>query len=142
MHTLTEYNDQINELINDFSFFENWEDKYQYLIDLGRNVPVMNEELKIDENKLKGCQSVVYFSNSYNNDGSITFVANSDAAIVQGLIALMLKVFSGKKPQEILDININFLEKIGLNEHLSPTRKNGLSSLVSSIKNAAKLKII
>ena len=142
MCTLTEYNDQINELINDFSFFENWEDKYQYLIDLGRNVPAMNEELKIDENKLKGCQSVVYFSNSYNDDGSITFMANSDAAIVQGLIALMLKVFSGKKPQEILDININFLEKIGLNEHLSPTRKNGLSSLVSSIKNAAKLKII
>ena len=142
MCALTEYNDQINELINDFSFFENWEDKYQYLIDLGRNVPAMNDELKIDENKLKGCQSVVYFSNSYNNDGSITFMANSDAAIVQGLIALMLKVFSGKKPQEILDININFLEKIGLDEHLSPTRKNGLSSLISSIKNAAKLKII
>ena len=142
MCTLTEYNNQINELINDFSFFENWEDKYQYLIDLGRNVPAMNEELKIDENKLKGCQSVVYFSNLYNNDGSITFMANSDAAIVQGLIAIMLKVFSGKKPQEILDININFLEKIGLDEHLSPTRKNGLSSLISSIKKAAKLKII
>ena len=142
MYTLTEYNDQINELINDFSFFENWEDKYQYLIDLGRNVPAMNEELKIDQNKLKGCQSIVYFTNSYNNDGSITFMANSDAAIVQGLIAIMLKIFSGKKPQEILDININFLEKIGLDEHLSPTRKNGLSSLISSIKNAAKLKII
>ena len=139
---MKEYNDQINELINDFSFFENWEDKYQYLIDLGRSVPAMSEDLKIDENKLKGCQSVVYFSNSYNNDGSITFVANSDAAIVQGLIALMLKVFSGKKPQEILDININFLEKIGLDEHLSPTRKNGLSSLISSIKNTAKLKLI
>ena len=142
MCTLTEYNDQINELISDFSFFENWEDKYQYLIDLGRSVPKMNEELKIDENKLKGCQSVVYFSNSYNSDGSITFMANSDAAIVQGLIALMLKVFSGKKPQQILDININFLEKIGLDEHLSPTRKNGLSSLISSIKNAAKLKLV
>jgi cysteine desulfuration protein SufE len=139
---LKEYNDQINELINDFSFFENWEDKYQYLIDLGRNVPAMGEELKIDENKLKGCQSVVYFSNSFNRDGSITYMANSDAAIVQGLIALMLKVFSGKKPQEILDININFLEKIGLDEHLSPTRKNGLSSLISSIKNTAKLKLI
>ena len=139
---LTNYNDQINELISDFSFFETWEDKYQYLIDLGRNVPAMNEELKIDENKLKGCQSVVYFSNSFNNDGSITFIANSDAAIVQGLIALMLKVFSGKKPQEILDININFLEKIGLDEHLSPTRKNGLSSLIFSIKNAAKLKLV
>jgi cysteine desulfuration protein SufE len=139
---LKEYNDQINELINDFSFFENWEDKYQYLIDLGRNVPAMSEELKIDENKLKGCQSVVYFSNSFNSDGSITYMATSDAAIVQGLIALMLKVFSGKKPQEILDININFLEKIGLDEHLSPTRKNGLSSLISSIKNTAKLQLI
>ena len=139
---MKEYNDQINELINDFSFFENWEDKYQYLIDLGRNIPAMSEELKIDENKLKGCQSVVYFSNSFNSDGSITYMANSDAAIVQGLIALMLKVFSGKKPQEILDININFLEKIGLDEHLSPTRKNGLSSLISSIKNTAKLKLI
>ena len=139
---MKEYNDQINELINDFSFFENWEDKYQYLIDLGKNVPAMSEELKIDENKLKGCQSVVYFSNSFNSDGSITYMATSDAAIVQGLIALMLKVFSGKKPQEILDININFLEKIGLDEHLSPTRKNGLSSLISSIKNTAKLKLI
>jgi len=139
---LTDYNEQIAELINDFSFFENWEDKYQYLIDLGRNVPKMDEKLKVDENKLKGCQSVVYFSNSVNNDGSIHFMANSDAAIVQGLIALMLKVYSGRKPQEILDIDIKFLEQIGLDEHLSPTRKNGLSSLISSIKNAAKLKLV
>ena len=125
-----------------FSFFENWEDKYQYLIDLGRNVPKMDEKLKVDENKLKGCQSVVYFSNSVNNDGSIHFMANSDAAIVQGLIALMLKVYSGRKPQEILDIDTNFLEQIGLDEHLSPTRKNGLSSLISSIKNVAKLELV
>ena len=139
---MTDYNEQIAELIDDFSFFENWEDKYQYLIDLGRNVPKMDEKLKVDENKLKGCQSVVYFSNSVNNDGSINFMANSDAAIVQGLIALMLKVYSGRKPQEILDIDINFLEQIGLDEHLSPTRKNGLSSLISSIKNAAKLELV
>ena len=139
---MTDYNEQIAELIDDFSFFENWEDKYQYLIDLGRNVPKMDEKLKVDKNKLKGCQSVVYFSNSVNNDGSINFMANSDAAIVQGLIALMLKVYSGRKPQEILDIDINFLEQIGLDEHLSPTRKNGLSSLISSIKNAAKLKLV
>ena len=139
---MTDYNEQIAELINDFSFFENWEDKYQYLIDLGRNVPKMDEKLKVDENKLKGCQSVVYFSNSVNNDGSINFIANSDAAIVQGLIALMLKVYSGRKPQEILDIDIKFLEQIGLDEHLSPTRKNGLSSLISSIKNAAKLELV
>ncbi|MDC0969307.1 SufE family protein [Alphaproteobacteria bacterium] len=133
---------EIDELIEDFSFFESWEDKYQYLIDMGRNVPQMADELKIDENKLRGCQSIVYFSNSYNEDGTITFMANSDAAIVQGLIALMLKVFSEKKPQEILDTDISFLKQIGLDQHLSPTRKNGLSSLVSSIKNAAKIKLV
>ena len=135
-------NKEIDELIENFSFFESWEDKYQYLIDMGRNVPPMADDLKIDENKLKGCQSVVYFSNTYNDDGTITFMANSDAAIVQGLIALMLKVFSEKQPQEILDIDISFLKQIGLDEHLSQKRKNGLSSLVSSIKNAAKIKIV
>ena len=132
---------EINELIEDFSFFDSWEDKYQYLIDMGRNVPLMDESLKTEENKMNGCQSLVYFYKYYNEDGTITFLANSDAAIVQGLIALMLKVFSGKKPQEILDTNINFLEQIGLNDHLSPTRKNGLSSLVSSIKNSAQEKL-
>ena len=132
---------EINELIEDFSFFDTWEDKYQYLIDMGRNVPQMDEALKTEENKMKGCQSLVYFHKNYNEDGTITFLANSDAAIVQGLIAIMLKVFSGKKPQEILDTNINFLEQIGLNDHLSPTRKNGLSSLVSSIKNSAQAKL-
>ena len=135
-------NKEIDELIENFSFFESWEDKYQYLIDMGRNVPPMSDDLKIDENKLRGCQSVVYFSNTYNDDGTITFMANSDAAIVQGLIALMLKVFSEKQPQEILDVDISFLEQIGLDEHLSPTRKNGLSSLVSSIKNTAKIKLV
>ena len=135
-------NKEIDELIENFSFFESWEDKYQYLIDMGRNVPPMADNFKIDENKLRGCQSVVYFSNTYNDDGTITFMANSDAAIVQGLIALMLKVFSEKQPQEILDVDISFLKQIGLDEHLSPTRKNGLSSLVSSIKNAAKIKLV
>jgi cysteine desulfuration protein SufE len=133
---------EIKELVEDFSFFESWEDKYQYLIDMGRNVPQMDDRLKIEENKLRGCQSVVYFSNTFNDDGTITFIANSDAAIVQGLIALMLKVFSEKKPQEILDTDITFLKEIGLDEHLSPTRKNGLSSLVTSIKNAAKIKLV
>ena len=135
-------NKEIDELIENFSFFESWEDKYQYLIDMGRNVPPMADDLKIDENKLRGCQSVVYFSNTYNDDGTITFMANSDAAIVQGLIALMLKVFSEKQPQEILDVDISFLKQIGLDEHLSPTRKNGRSSLVSSIKKTAKTKLV
>ena len=135
-------NKEVDELIEDFSYFETWEDKYQYLIDLGRSVPKMDESLKIDQNKLKGCQSVVYFSNIFNSNGTITYVANSDAAIVQGLIALLLKVFSEKKPEQIIDTNINFLKKIGLDEHLSPTRKNGLSSLITSIKNAAKSKLV
>ena len=136
-----EYIEEINNLIEDFSFFENWEDKYQYLIDLGRSAPKMDSYLKVDENKLKGCQSVVYFYFSDNSDGTINFIASSDAAIVQGLIALMIKVFSDRTPKDIININLNFLEKIGLDEHLSPTRKNGLSSLISSIKNAAKLKL-
>ena len=108
---------------------------------MGRDVPSMAENLKIEENKLRWCQSVVYFTYVVNDDDTITFIANSDAAIVQGLIALMLKVFSGKSPQVILDTDLHFLKKIGLDEHLSPTRKNGLSSLVSSIKNAAKIKL-
>ena len=136
-----EYIKEINNLIEDFSFFENWEDKYQYLIDLGRSAPKMDSYLKVDENKLKGCQSVVHFYFSDNSDGTINFIASSDAAIVQGLIALMIKVFSDRTPKDIININLNFLEKIGLDEHLSPTRKNGLSSLISSIKNAAKLKL-
>jgi cysteine desulfuration protein SufE len=136
-----EYIEEINNLIEDFSFFENWEDKYQYLIDLGRRAPKMDSYLKVDENKLKGCQSVVHFYFSDNSDGTINFIASSDAAIVQGLIALMIKVFSDRTPKDIININLNFLEKIGLDEHLSPTRKNGLSSLISSIKNAAKLKL-
>ena len=136
-----QYIEEINNLIEDFSFFENWEDKYQYLIDLGRSAPKMDSYLKVDENKLKGCQSVVHFYFSDNSDGTINFIASSDAAIVQGLIALMIKVFSDRTPKDIININLNFLEKIGLDEHLSPTRKNGLSSLISSIKNAAKLKL-
>ena len=104
------YLQEIKSIIEDFSFFESWEDKYQYLIDLGRNVPTMDETLKVDKNKLKGCQSVVYFSSFENKDGTIKFLANSDAAIVQGLIGLMLKVFSDRTPQEIFDINIDFLD--------------------------------
>ena len=138
---IMKYIEEINNLIEDFSFFESWEDKYQYLIDLGRNVPKMDGSLKIDENKLNGCQSVVHFTFSNNSDGTIKFIANSDAAIVQGLIAIVIKVFSDRAPQVIMDIDLSFLEKIGLDEHLSPTRKNGLSSLVSSIKNVAKLNI-
>ena len=129
---------EIDELIEDFSFFESWEDKYQYLIDMGRNVPPMADDLKIEENKLRGCQSVVYFSHVFNDNDTITFIANSDAAIVQGLIALMLKVFSGKSPQIILDTDLHFLKEIGLDEHLSPTRKMDYPHLFLLLKMLLK----
>ena len=139
--SVNEAKEEAQVIIEEFSFLDDWEDRYQLLIDQGRKLADFPSHYRDDDHRLRGCQSVVYFSNFFNPNGTITFVANSDAAIVQGLIALMLKVFSEKKPQEIIDTNINFLEKIGLDEHLSPTRKNGLSSLIYSIKNVAKLKL-
>ena len=135
------YDEDINNIIADFSFFENWEDKYQYLIDLGRSVPQMDVSLKVNENKLKGCQSVVYFTSFENDNGTLKFLANSDAAIVQGLVALLLKVYSDRFPREIIEINVSFINRIGLDEHLSPTRKNGLSSMINSIQNMAQSRL-
>ena len=133
--------DDLENIIEDFSFLETWEEKYQHLIDMGKNVDELNSDLKIPENKLPGCQSTVYFVVSDNADGTLGFLANSDAFIVQGLIALLLKIYSNKTPQQILDTNTDFLRKIGLDNHLSPTRKNGLSSMISKIKKEAELRI-
>ena len=133
--------DEINEILNDFEFFDSWEDKYQYIIDLGKKLSPLEERFKQDEFKLRGCQSTVYFITNENSDGTLSFFANSDAFIVQGLIALLLKVFSNKYPSEILKININFLNKIGLEQHLSPTRKNGLHSMIKKIRAEAKSRI-
>tara|TARA_B100000579_G_C22207914_1_gene565913 strand:- start:100 stop:519 length:420 start_codon:yes stop_codon:yes gene_type:complete len=132
---------EINEILSDFEFFDSWEDKYQYIIDLGKKLTPIEDRFKRDEYKLKGCQSTVYFITKENPDGTLRFFANSDAFIVQGLIALLLKVFSNKHPLEILKININFLTKIGLENHLSPTRKNGLHSMIEKIRAEAKLRI-
>ncbi len=132
---------EINEILSDFEFFDSWEDKYQYIIDLGKKLTPIEDRFKRDEYKLKGCQSTVYFITKENPDGTLRFFANSDAFIVQGLIALLLKVFSNKDPVEILKININFLTKIGLENHLSPTRKNGLHSMIEKIRAEAKLRI-
>ena len=129
---------EINEILDDFEFLDNWEDKYQHLIDLGKNVPPIKDSFKNDKYKLKGCQSKVYFVAIENSDGTLTFHANSDALIVQGLIAILLKIYSNKNPKEILRIDTSFLSKIGLDSHLSPTRKNGLSHIINAIYSEAK----
>ena len=133
--------DKIEQIIEDFNFFDNWEDKYEYLVDIGRNLPSLDKEMKKDEYKLKGCQSTVYFLTKENSNGTLKFVADSDAFIVRGLISILIDVFSDKTPKEILNTDTNFLNEIGLQNHLSPTRKNGLSSMLDKIKQEASLRV-
>ena len=132
---------EIEEILSEFNFLEDWEDKYQHLIDLGKHLEPLDEKYKNEKYKLKGCQSTVYFVTKDNSDGTISFFANSDAFIVQGLIALLLKVYSNKTAERILETNISFLSEIGLESHLSPTRKNGLSAMLNKIKAEANLRI-
>ena len=133
--------EKIEQIIEDFNFFDNWEDKYEYLVDIGRNLPSLDEEMKKDEYKLKGCQSTVYFLTKENSNGTLKFLADSDAFIVRGLISILIEAFSDKTPKEILNTDINFLNEIGLQNHLSPTRKNGLSSMLDKIKQEASLRV-
>ena len=125
-------------IIEEFSFFEDWMDKYQYLIDIGRKLPKMPEEYLRDEFKLKGCQSQVWFVGEAN-ENRLVFRASSDAAIVAGLIAILLRIYSNRTPTEILSVKPSFIADIGLEEHLSPTRKNGLGAMLQSIKQRAEL---
>ena len=128
---------EINEIIEEFSFFDDWADRYQHLIDLGRKLPVIPAEYQKDAYKLKGCQSTVFFVANKTDENMIEFRAQSDAAIVQGLIALILRVYSGRTSNEILNTSPDFLKQIGLDTHLSPTRKNGLGAMISKIKSSA-----
>lgn len=124
------------EVIEEFAMFEDWMDRYQYLIDLGRRLPEFPEELKTDENLIRGCQSQVWFVASENN-GRLEFRAISDAAIVSGLIALLLRLYSGRYPQDILDTPPDFVTALDLESHLSATRSNGLSSMLKAIRRFA-----
>lgn len=124
------------ELVEEFSFFDNWMDRYQYLIDLGRRLPPFPAEAMTEDNKLQGCQSQVWIIAS-DKDGRIEYQATSDAAIVSGLIAVLLRIYSGRKAQEILDTPVEFAGKIGLDQHLSPTRSNGLAAMLKAIKGYA-----
>ena len=128
---------EINEIIEEFSFFDDWADRYQHLIDLGRKLPVIPAEYQNDAYKLTGCQSTVFFVANKTDKNMIEFRAQSDAAIVQGLIALILRVYSGGTSNEILNTSPDFLKQIGLDTHLSPTRKNGLGAMISKIKSSA-----
>ena len=128
---------EINEIIEEFSFFDDWADRYQHLIDLGRKLPVIPAEYQKDAYKLTGCQSTVFFAADKTDENMIEFRAQSDAAIVQGLIALILRVYSGRASNEILNTSPDFLKQIGLDTHLSPTRKNGLGAMISKIKLSA-----
>lgn len=126
-----------DELVEEFSIFDDWMDRYQYIIDLGKRLPDFPQDEKIEENKIKGCQSQVWFVAEQNNDDRLDFQAVSDAAIVSGLIALLLRVYSGRKPQDILDTEADFVTRLKLDQHLSPTRSNGLSAMLKAIYSFA-----
>lgn len=126
------------EIIDEFSFFDDWSDRYQHLIDQGRHLAELPEAYRNEAHILKGCQSVVYFAHEQNEEGCLIFYGASDAAIVQGLVALLLRVYSGQKADDILATDASFVGQIGLDKHLSATRKTGLASMVSAIHQAAQ----
>ncbi len=125
------------ELVEEFQFFDNWMDRYQYIIDLGRQLPKFDESDRVDANKIRGCQSQVWFTAEHCGD-RIRFQAISDAAIVSGLIALLMRVYSNRKPAEILSTTPNFVSALQLEQHLSATRSNGLSAMLKAISEHAR----
>ncbi|MDD2191675.1 MAG: SufE family protein [Bacteroidales bacterium] len=122
-----------NEIIEEFSMFEDWMDKYNYLIELGRDCPIIEEKDKKETNLINGCQSRVWVS-AEMVDGKMVIKADSDAVITKGIVTLLLRVFNNQKPQDIYDADLHFIEEIGLSTHLSPTRSNGLLSMIKQIK--------
>ena len=121
------------EIIDEFSMFDDWMERYEYIIELGKSLPIIEEENKLDENLIKGCQSKVWLFSELDND-IIKFSADSDAILTKGIVALLLRVYSNQKPADILAASTDFIDEIGLKEHLSPTRANGLVSMVKYIK--------
>ncbi len=125
------------EVINEFSMFDDWMDKYAYLIELGKDLPVIDDQYRTEQQLISGCQSRVWLHAAYH-DGSIKLTADSDAVITKGIVSLLIRVLSGHSPQEILSADFDFLETIGLKDHLSPTRANGLVSMVKQIQLYAR----
>jgi cysteine desulfuration protein SufE len=125
--------EQQDDIIADFELFGDWMEKYEYIIQLGKELPLIEEQYKIDDNLIRGCQSKVWMHPEYR-DGKVFFTADSDALITKGLVSMMIRVLSGHTPKEIVDAEIYFIDAIGLRNHLSPTRSNGLLSMLKQIK--------
>lgn len=124
------------QIEEEFSMFDDWMSKYEYIIELGKNLPLIDEKYKTEEYKVKGCQSQVWL-NAEMKDGKLIYKADSDAVITKGLIALLIRVLSNQKPQDIANAKLEFINKIGMKEHLSPNRSNGLMSMINYMKNYA-----
>ena len=122
-----------NEIIDEFSLFEDWMQRYEYMIELGKSIKLIDSSKKIDSNLIKGCQSKLWLHAELNNN-KLIFKADSEAIITKGIAAVLLRVFSNQTPEDILNANLDFVDKIGLKEHLSPTRANGLISMIKQIK--------
>ena len=125
--------EKADQLINEFGLFEDWMDKYNYLIELGKGLPIIDEKHKTEENLIVGCQSRVWLYAEMKN-GLVTFTADSDAIITKGIAALLQRVFTDETPDAIINADLGFIEKLGLKEHLSPTRSNGLVSMIKQIR--------
>ena len=121
------------EIIDEFALFDDWEERYQFMIDLGKSLPKIKEEFKTEENIIKGCQSRVWLQGE-QIDNKVVFTADSDAILTKGIIAILVRTFSHQKPRDILEANMDFIDTIGLKEHLSATRANGLVSMIKNIK--------
>lgn len=133
--------EQEKEIVEEFELFgDDWEEKYTHLIDLGKSLPVIEESEKTDDKLIKGCQSRVWLK-AEEREGRIFFKADSDAIITRGMVALMVRVLSNQKPEDIVKAELNFVNRIGLTEHLSPTRANGLVSMINRMKKEALLRI-
>ena len=125
-----------NEIVEEFSLFDSWDDKYEYIIDLGKRLEPLEDKFRIDENKVRGCQSIVYLVADHKGD-KIIYKADSDAMIVKGLISMLIRVLSGQSADDIINAKLDFINKIGMMSHLAQTRSNGLLSMVKQMKNYA-----
>ena len=122
-----------NEIVDEFSMFDDWMERYEYIIELGRGLPIIEEQYKTEDNIIKGCQSKVWV-HAEEKDGKVVFTADSDAILTKGIIAILIRAFSNQTPADILAANTDFIDEIGLKEHLSATRANGLVSMIKKIK--------
>lgn len=122
-----------NEIIEEFSLFDSWEDKYEYIIDMGKKLAPLDAQHKKEENRIKGCQSTVWMISEYK-DGKVFYKADSDAVIVKGLISMLIRVLSGQQPEDIINTKMEFIDAIGMSTHLAQTRSNGLRAMVKQMK--------